>query len=61
MASDNKLLNLADALVDDLFETPDEEILREAREDGIDPEQLAEDMKARFEALAAKMEGGDGE
>ncbi len=41
---------LTAALVEDILETPDEEILAEMREDGIDPEQNAAEMRARFAA-----------
>lgn len=52
MAKD-PLLNLADALVEDLLATPDEEILAEASE-----EELAEAMKIRERALEAAHNGG---
>jgi hypothetical protein len=40
---------LADALVDDILDTPDEDILAEITEDYGDPEALAGDMRALFE------------
>lgn len=40
---------LADALVDDILNASDEEILEEFREDGGDPEQHAAEMLALFE------------
>lgn len=40
---------LADALIDDILNASDEEILEEFRENGGDPEQLAADMLALFE------------
>ena len=39
---------LADALVDDILNASDEDILAEAAEDGIDPAQLATDMRDLF-------------
>ncbi len=43
------LNRLADALADDILNTSDEDILAELREEGIDPDQLAADMRTRFE------------
>jgi len=40
---------LADALIDDIMNASDEEILEEFREDGGDPEQHADEMLALFE------------
>jgi|SRR5581483_11298363 len=40
---------LADALIDDILNASDEEILEEFREDGGDPEQHAAEMLALFE------------
>ncbi len=40
---------LANALVDDIFNTPDEDILAEVTEDNGDPEKIAEDMRALFQ------------
>lgn len=43
--------NLADALVEDILSLSDEEILAEFREDGIDLEQNAAEMRALFERV----------
>lgn len=40
---------LADALVDDIMNTSDEDILAELKEEGVDPDRHAADMRARFE------------
>ncbi len=40
---------LADALVDDVLNASDQEMLAEFRETGGDPDKLAGDMRARFE------------
>ena len=47
------LFQFADALVDDLMAVSDEELLNEAREDGIDPETLAKDLRGKIEARIA--------
>jgi hypothetical protein len=52
----NALDRLADALVDDILKTSDEDILTEAAEDGVDTTQLAVDMRALFDRTA--MEAG---
>lgn len=44
---------LADALIDDILNASDEEILEEFREDGGDPEQHAAEMLALFERSVA--------
>lgn len=44
-----KLASLADALLDDLFATSDEDILKEVTETGGDPAAISEQMRARFE------------
>lgn len=49
-----KLDNLADALVADIMALSDEEILAEAREDGIDIEQNAKDMQVIFDKAIAQ-------
>ncbi len=44
-----RLENLVDALVEDILETPDDEILREVRDDGVEPfdwDAYREEMKA---------------
>jgi len=43
---------LADALVDDILNTPDEDILAEAAEDAGDPAKIAEEMRTLFERAA---------
>ncbi|MEM9010642.1 MAG: hypothetical protein AAGE18_05395 [Pseudomonadota bacterium] len=43
-------MNLADSLFDDLFETSDEDILKEVSEDGDDPEALAGQLRSQAEA-----------
>jgi hypothetical protein len=51
---DHKALeNLEGALVEDILSTSDEDILAEAREEGIDPEALAANMRASFEKTIA--------
>jgi hypothetical protein len=40
---------LADALVEDILNLPDEQVLTEFREDGGDPERHAAEMRAMFE------------
>lgn len=49
-----RLDNLADAFVEDILAMSDEEILAEAREDGIDVEQVAHDGRALFERAKAR-------
>ncbi|OOY04591.1 hypothetical protein [Thioclava sp. F28-4] len=44
-----KLASLADALLDDLFATSDEDILKEVTEAGGDPSAISDQMRARFE------------
>lgn len=44
-----KLTSLADTLVDDLFATSDEDILKEITESGGDPAEISDRMRARFE------------
>lgn len=50
--SDNKpdLFQFTDALVDDLMSISDEELLKELREDGGDPDALAIGLRASIEA-----------
>lgn len=43
---------LADALVDDILNTSDEDILAELKEEGVDPDRQAADMRAQFEKAA---------
>lgn len=52
---DNKpdLLQLADALVDDLMSLSDDELLAEVREAGADPEALATSIREKIEARIA--------
>lgn len=52
---DNKpdLFQFADALVDDLMALSDEELLNEVREDGVDPEALAMELRDQIEARIA--------
>ena len=40
---------LANALVDDILEISDEELLAEVLDDGDDPDEIAEDVRALFE------------
>lgn len=47
------LFQFADALVDDLMALSDQELLNEVREDGIDPEALAMDLRDQIEARIA--------
>lgn len=42
---------LADALVDDILNTSDEDILAELKEEGINPDHHAADMRARFDKV----------
>ncbi|MCB2009561.1 MAG: hypothetical protein KDF64_02955 [Geminicoccaceae bacterium] len=52
--SDQDALNrLADALVEDLLETSDQDILAEVREDNDDPSAIAANMRAMFEKTVA--------
>lgn len=44
-----KLASLADALLDDLLATSDEDILKEATDAGGDPSAISDQMRARFE------------
>src|SRR5215207_4171939 len=44
----NALDRLLDAAIDDILNASDEDILAEYREEGGDPEQLANEMRARF-------------
>ena len=48
------LARLTKALVEDIFETPDAEILAEAAADGVDPDALANDARALFERTLAE-------
>ena len=48
------IARLADALVEDILATPDEEILAEMREDGLDPERVARHMRGLVEQAIAK-------
>ncbi len=45
VSAEQALVNLADAMVEDILATSDEEILAEIREDGLDPQKVAEDMR----------------
>ena len=47
------LFQFADALVDDLMALSDEELLGEVREDGIDPDTLAKELREKVEARIA--------
>ena len=42
---------LVERLVDDLFETPDADLLDEFKKDGGSPERHSADMRARFEKI----------
>lgn len=44
-----KLASLADALLEDIFATSDEDILKEVTESGGDPSEISNQMRARFE------------
>lgn len=44
------LFQFADALVDDLMALSDEELLREVRKDGTDPDALAKELREKIEA-----------
>lgn len=48
------LNRLADALVEDVLNTSDEDILAELRDEGVDPHQFAASMQARFELAVIK-------
>ena len=51
---ERKALNrLADALVDDVLDSSDEEVLAEAEEDGVDATGLAEHLRGVFERTVA--------
>ena len=53
---ERKALNrLADALVDDVLDSSDEELLAEAEEDGIDAPGLAEHLRGVFEHTVAEI------
>lgn len=54
LSARQQLDNLADALVDDIMALSDEEILAEAKEDGMDTEQNAKDMQAIFDRAIAQ-------
>lgn len=43
-----KLTSLANALLDDLFATSDEDILKEVTDTGADPAAISKQMRARF-------------
>ena len=46
--NNRKMLSLSNALVDDLLEISDKEILDEVREDGDDPHETAQRMRKKF-------------
>lgn len=48
------LVNLADALFDDLFETSDEDILREVADTGANSQEVANRVRAQFEEALIK-------
>lgn len=48
------LLPFADALVEDLMNLSDEEILAEFRAEGFDPEAIAAELRTRIQGLVAK-------
>lgn len=48
------LVNLADALFDDLFETSDEDILREVADTGGNSQKVANRVRAQFEEALMK-------
>jgi len=45
----NELDRIADALIEDILATPDEEIIAEAREDYGDPGRVADEVRAVYE------------
>jgi hypothetical protein len=45
---------LTDAMVEDILETSDEDILAEAREDGINPEAIASEWRAWLDRIIAE-------
>jgi hypothetical protein len=47
-------LALADSAVEDIMSMSDAEILDELREEGLDPAQVAEDMRKAFERVFAQ-------
>ena len=49
-----KLASLANALLDDLFATSDEDILKEVADAGDDPAAISDQMRARFEDTLMK-------
>ena len=55
-----KLQNLVDGLVDDIMSLSDEEILAEAREDGLDPEQEADRLRKMLEEIVSGAAEGVG-
>jgi hypothetical protein len=52
MSARQQLDRLADAIVEDILNLSDEEILEEMREDGKDPEQVAVEMRVLFDRVA---------
>lgn len=55
-----QLQNLADALVEDIMSLSDEDILAEAREDGLDPEQEAARLRKMLEEIVSGAAEGVG-
>lgn len=52
------LFLLANALVDDLMALSDEDLLREVREEGGDPERLATEMREQLQARVVARQSG---
>lgn len=59
VSAQQALANLADAMVEDILATSDEEILAELREDGLDPQKVADDMKRLADKAIARHFGGE--
>ncbi len=58
VSAEQALASLADAMVEDILATSDEEILAEMREDGLNPQKVAEDIKRLISKACAKHFGG---
>ncbi len=54
VSAEQALANLADAMVEDILATSDEEILAELREDGLDPQKVADDMRQLIKRTVEK-------
>jgi len=55
MMARSALERLEDALVEDILNASDEDILEEIQEDGGDPDAIAAEVRAIFEAALAKV------